>query len=282
MRLRTPGPVSTVDLFAPLSEKLIDLLRGLGPTDWERPTVAGSWRVRDVAAHLLDTDLRRLSMHRDGHVAPPPDPSFESYEGLVRYINRLNAGWVEMASQRMSPRVITGLLAWTGPQVAEFFASLPPHGPAVISVAWAGEEVSENWMDVGREYTEKWHHQEQIRDAVGAPGLTSRRWLFPVLDLSMRALPHAFREVEAPSGAALAVAITGDAGGVWSLVRGDGRWSLWAGEEAEPAARVRLGAETAWRIFYNALPPEAARSRVEIEGEERLGRAFLATRSVMV
>ena len=114
---------------------------------------------------------------------------------------------------------------------------------------------------------------------MGVPGLTSRRWLFPMLDLSMRALPHAFRDVEAPEGTAFAVTITGDAGGAWSLVRGEGRWSLWVGESPEPAARVRLDAEIAWRIFYNALPPEAARSRVEIEGEERLGRAFLATRS---
>lgn len=279
--MRTPEPVSTVDLFAPLSEKLIDLLRGLGPADWERPTVAGSWRVRDVAAHLLDTDLRRLSMHRDGHVPPPPDPPIQGYADLVRFLNRLNADWV-VATQRLSPRRITDLLAWTGPQVADFLASLPPHGPALWPVAWAGEDASENWMDVGREYTEKWHHQEQIRDAVGAPGLTSRRWLFPMLDLSMRALPHAFREVEAPSGTVLAMTITGDAGGVWSLARGDGRWALWVGEEAEPAARVRLDAETAWKISYNALPIEAARSRVEIEGEERLGAAFLATRSVMV
>lgn len=279
--MRTPEPVATVDLFEPLSGELVALLRGLSPEDWERPTVAGSWRVRDVAAHLLDTDLRRLSMHRDGHVAPPPGPPLEGYKDLVRFLNRLNADWVE-ASQRLSPRVITDLLAWTGPQVADFFASLPPHEPARWPVAWAGEDESENWMDIGREYTEKWHHQEQIRDAVGAPGLTSRRWLFPMLDLSMRALPHAFREVEAPSGTALVMTITGDAGGVWTLVRGDGRWSLWVGEEAEPAARVRLDAETAWKIFYNALPPAAAAARVEIEGDSRLGAAFLKTRSVMV
>lgn len=281
MSLQTPEPVFTVDLFAPLAAELVALLRGLSSEDWERPTVAGSWRVRDVAAHLLDGDLRRLSLHRDGHVPPPPEPAIQGYADLVRYLNRLNADWVG-ASQRLSPRMITDLLAWTGPQIADFLASLPPHGTAHWPVAWAGEDASENWMDVGREYTEKWHHQEQIRDAVGAPGLTGRRWLFPLLDLSMRALPHAFREVEASEGTAVALTITGDAGGIWSLVRGDGRWALWVGEEAEPAARVRLDAETAWRIFYNALPPEAAADRVEIEGDPRLGAAFLKTRSVMV
>jgi uncharacterized protein (TIGR03083 family) len=31
---------------------LADLLEGLGPEEWERPTQCGDWRVRDVAAHL--------------------------------------------------------------------------------------------------------------------------------------------------------------------------------------------------------------------------------------
>ncbi|MET9505344.1 maleylpyruvate isomerase family mycothiol-dependent enzyme [Streptomyces sp. NPDC006259] len=31
---------------------LADLLEGLGPDEWERPTQCGDWRVRDVAAHL--------------------------------------------------------------------------------------------------------------------------------------------------------------------------------------------------------------------------------------
>ncbi len=31
---------------------LADLLAGLSPAEWERPTRCGDWRVRDVAAHL--------------------------------------------------------------------------------------------------------------------------------------------------------------------------------------------------------------------------------------
>ena len=55
------SPVYTADLFAPLGAELVSLLRGLGESDWTRPTLAGAWRVRDVAAHLLDGDLRKLS-----------------------------------------------------------------------------------------------------------------------------------------------------------------------------------------------------------------------------
>jgi uncharacterized protein (TIGR03083 family) len=206
----------TAGLFLPLQRELVALLRGLADEDWSRPTLARGWAVGDVAAHLLDTDLRRLSAQRDAHRPSAAVPG--GYEEVVAFINRLNAAWVETA-RRLSPRVLTDLLEWTGPQVAQLFASLAPDEEAAVPVAWAGEARSANWMDVGREYTEKWHHQAQIRDAVGAPRLDSRRWLGPVIELSVYALPHAFRGCEAGPGAALSVHVEGDAGGLWHILR---------------------------------------------------------------
>jgi hypothetical protein len=138
-------------------------------------------------------------------------------------------------------------------------------------------------MDVGREYTEKWHHQAQIRDAVGARPLDGRRWLAPVLALSMYALPYAFRDVAASEGDALVVAIDGEAGGVWHIIRRAGRWELVEGESAaKDAARVRLDADAAWRLFFNALDVDEAAQRVACEGDEKLCAVFLNVRSVMV
>ncbi len=178
--------------------------------------------------------------------------------------------------------MLADLLEWTGPQVAEFFASLDPEGEAIISVLWAGESRSTNWMDVGREYTERWHHQAQIRDAVAAPLLLDRRWLGPVLDLSMYALPYAFRGVEAPEGATLNVTISGDAGGRWFLVRDGGRWRLGEGEAVDASASVETDADSAWRLLYNALPRDEAERRVATSGDADLCSTFLTTRSVMV
>jgi hypothetical protein len=218
-------------------------------------------------------------MQRDAHRLSLK--SLGGYDEIVAFINRLNVVWVETA-RRLSPRVLTDLLEWTGPQVAALFASLAPEAEAVIAVAWAGEERSQNWMDVGREYTEKWHHQAQIRDAVGAPPLDSRRWLGPVIELSMYALPHAFRGRLAEPGGALSVHVEGDAGGVWHILRARDRWELREGDDDDPAARVRLDADTAWRLFFNALSADEAAARVEAKGDESLCRAFLAVRSVMV
>src|SRR5688572_4941575 len=70
LSMRTPQPILTGPLFAPIHDELMALLRSLTAEEWMAPTVAGAWTVRDVAAHLLDTGLRRLSMHRDGYNPP--------------------------------------------------------------------------------------------------------------------------------------------------------------------------------------------------------------------
>ncbi len=256
------------------------LLRGLSAADWERPTVAGAWRVRDVAAHLLDGALRKVSVYRDGHLLAPDRP-INSYGDLVGLINDLNATGVAYG-RRLSPRLLTDLLAMAGSWMVELVQGLDPQAPAVFAVAWAGEGRSENWMDTGREYTEWWHHQMQIRDAVGLSGLLDPRWLDPLLDFSVRALPHAYRDVAAPEGAALTLAVPGDPGWAWTLVRENGRWGLYRGEADRPATWVTVEPALVWRLFYNALPPEAAREKVLIQGDESLAGPLLRTRSVMV
>jgi uncharacterized protein (TIGR03083 family) len=278
--MRPPEPSLLAPLFAPLHERLLELLRGLSPAHWGRPTRAGAWTVRDVAAHLLDGDLRKLSFHRDGLPLPPPDRDVGGYGGLVAFLNALNAEWVS-AARRISPALLVDLLAVTGPQVAAFVAGLDPFARSLFPVAWAGEDESSNWMDTGREFTERWHHQQQIREAVGAPLLTDRSWLRPVLDISVRALPRAYRGVAAAEGEGITLRVTGPAGGEWSLVRkGDG-WQLYVGACDRPAMTATTDPDSAWRLFFKGQSPEEGRARIHIDGEARLGEPLLSALAVM-
>jgi uncharacterized protein (TIGR03083 family) len=184
-------PIHAAERFAPLHAELIALLSRLSDEEWLRPTAAPLWTVRDVAAHLLDGDVRQLSFRRDGMPPPPADRPIGGYRDFVAFLDHVNAVWVD-AARRMSPRLLVELHAFTGPEVARLFEGLDPNGPALFPVAWAGEERSLNWMDTAREYTERWHHQQQIRDATGRAPLTGREWLHPVLDTFVRALPHTY------------------------------------------------------------------------------------------
>ncbi len=273
-------PRDAAPLFRPLLDALLALLRALSPADWERPTVAGAWRVRDVAAHLLDGDLRKLSVHRDGH-ALPIDAPIASDRDLARFVNGLNAGGVAYGA-RLSPRVLVELLATSGASVAELVESLDPQASALFAVSWAGERTSANWMDTGREYTERWHHQMQIRDAIGAPRLLAPPWMEPLLDFSVRALPPAYDAVTAPDGAAVTLAVHGETSAAWSVVREASAWHVRRGWPDTPDAVVHVAADDAWRLLYNALPPDALRQRVRVEGSATLAAPLLLARSVIL
>jgi uncharacterized protein (TIGR03083 family) len=277
--LRPLEPVLLVERLMPLHSELIALLRSLPAAAWTRPTACALWSVRDIAAHLLDDDLRRLSSHRDGEPVPAHTP-IENHAALVALINRMNAEWVAVA-RRMSPRVLIELLEVTGPNVVELFRSIDLLAPAHWSVAWAGEERSAHWFDVGRDYTERWLHQQQIRDAVGALPLTGREWLHPVLDIFVRALPFTYRDVAGEAGAAVRIAIEGLAGDDWTLRRDPGGWRLFVGSAPLPQATVTLSDDTAWRLFSKGLNPDAARARVRIAGDQALGGVALRALAVM-
>lgn len=272
-------PVLTAPLFRPLLGELIALLRSLSTADWNRPTVAGRWRVRDVAAHLLDGDLRRLAACRDAHLLTPARP-IESDRDLSQFINTLNASGVDYGA-RLSPRLLTDLLAVTGGWVADLMEQLDPHGTACFAVSWAGEGTSESWMDTGREYTERWHHQAQIRDAVGTPRLLEPRWLDPLLDISVRALPAAYAGLDAANGTTVSLLVRGASSPGWTVHRHDDGWHLFAGVPPAPDASLTLRADDAWRMFYNALRSSAERS-IEMSGERRLLDPMLRARSVIL
>ena len=115
-RMEPLTPLYTAHLFAPLHQQLVELLEGLDPADWERPTMAPAWRVRDVAAHLVEVDLRRLSVGRDGHRLEPGRP-IEGYRDLVTSAEQALA--VELADAEL---VIP--LAGLGGEMGSWGASL--------------------------------------------------------------------------------------------------------------------------------------------------------------
>ncbi|HEX2254804.1 MAG TPA: maleylpyruvate isomerase family mycothiol-dependent enzyme [Thermoanaerobaculia bacterium] len=273
------------ELFAELDRHLLDLLRGLDSADWDRPTLCAEWTVKDVAAHLLDGTLRRVSAQRDGHRGRHQPAGFASYRELVAWIGELNGRWVR-AADRLSPRVLIGLLAATGPWFTALMDGLDPEEPAFYPVAWAGEAASATWFDVAREYTEKWTHQRQIREAVSRPGVLETPPLYsPVLATFVRALPVSYRDVTAAQGARVRLVVPGAAGGAWDVVRHAGAWHLGrAAAGAAPAATVTVPPESAWLLFTHRRDTAARRAclaTVTIEGDEHLGRPALGTVSVM-
>jgi uncharacterized protein (TIGR03083 family) len=269
-------PIITVDLFPTILDRLLELLSSLSDSDWNRPTACPSWSVKDVALHLLGDEISILSRKRDGYSL---SSNVKDWDELVNSLNELNAQWVE-ATRRISSRLLVDLLRYTGSQVCVFFRSLDPY---VLGnpVSWAGPDPAPIWLDLAREYTERWLHQTHIREAVCQPGLRQPGFFAPVLETFVRALPQTYSDVPAADGTLVALSISGSSGGLWLLRREDGQWLLGLGAVQQPDAEVAVDEDIAWRIFTKGLSKAQARAKITITGDQVLGRKVLDMVSII-
>jgi uncharacterized protein (TIGR03083 family) len=266
------APILCAHLLRTVDEKLVDLLGSLAPTEWDLQTVAPLWEVRDVAAHLLDTVLRKLSMVRDSCYVEAV--TIRSPQDVVTLVNRLNAEGVTVY-RRLSPPILIEMMKSACEQSARFHESLDPFAPATFNVSWAGEERSLNWFDTARELTERWHHQQQIRLATNRPGIMTPDMYHPVLDCFVRGLPHVYRDVDAPAGTELLLEISGECGGQWFLSRGATQWNFVDRPDGAVASRVTIPQDLAWRVFTKGIDRDSAKRQIAIEGNRHLGEKVL-------
>lgn len=275
--MQKPSPVLVAPLFPELLTALLELLRGLDPEEWSRPTVAEGWSIHDVALHLLGDEIGMLSRKRDNY--REATPNLDSREELVRWLNTRNNEWVK-STRRISPRLICDLLEFAGRQVNEYFASLDPYALG-SPVSWVGPEPAPVWLDLAREFTERWHHQKHVRDACGKPGMTGPRYLNPVLATFVHALSKTYQEVNAAEGTAITLTIVGQAGGVWTIIRQSGCWQLYAGRPTQPDAEVILPEDTAWRLFTKGIAKETALRQATFNGARDIGYHMLEMVSII-
>ena len=275
--MKTPEPIIVTHLFPDVLDSLVDLLHDLSNDDWDKPTVCLRWSVKDIATHLLGGQLGILSRKRDGH-AYSGSP-IKGWDDLVSMINDLNAAWVQAAS-RLSPRVLCELLKLSGGQVCDYFKTLDPYAIG-DPVDWAGPEPASVWLDLAREYTEWWHHQQQIRDAVGRPGLKEPRFFAPVIDTFVRALPHTYRRVDAKETTMVALTVSGDSGGRWLLRRESGSWRLFIDDATKADAELLIDQELSWRLFTKGISKDKAQARAILSGDHLLASKALEMISVI-
>jgi len=272
-------PIKTSHLFPVLDDLLIQLLKSLTEDEWNARTVAKKWMVKDIASHLLDGNLRGLSFSRDHYFGEKPE-NINSYSDLVDFLNQLNMTWTN-ATKRLSPNVIIELLESTGKQYSAHLQTLDPFEDAIFSVDWAGEETSLNWFHIAREYTEKFLHQQQIRNAVGKQALFTKELFYPFISTFMYALPHTYRNVSAQKGTIVTLVVKTEIGGEWSIIRKEHNWVFIESFNTEPNATVKINPDDAWLLFSKGITPDDAKQKVEILGDEKLGEFALNIIAVM-
>ncbi|MFL6136295.1 MAG: maleylpyruvate isomerase N-terminal domain-containing protein [Frankiaceae bacterium] len=237
---------------------LVVLVDGLTADEWLAPSAAPGWRVKELALHVLQDDLWWLSTHRDCDRAGILDMS--DRDRFVRLLAERNQEWVDGA-RALSGRVITDLLAWSGEQLDRHHVECDLSTEGWVS--WASDGPVPLWFNLAQELTERWVHQQQMREAVGRVE-DHGRYLPDVLRIFVWALPHQCR-VPAEAGAQVAVDL--GSGGSWHLVSdGAGRWALEEGATERPRASLVCTETAAWRWLTGGAVPDGE-WRVEGPGE---------------
>jgi uncharacterized protein (TIGR03083 family) len=272
VNLKGTEPILYSQIIRKVDQHLIELLYSLEAAEWDLPTIAPKWRVRDVAAHLLDTALRKLSGGRDK--CRVENVNVYTHQDVIALVNRLNHEGVTVY-RRLSPPVLIQLMELVCNQTANFYESLDPFAPAAIGVSWAGEMTSLVWFDNARELTERWHHQEQIRLATNRSSIMTPLLYPPVLDTFLRGLPHAYREVKAAANTALLVEVSGDCGGKWCLLRSQDSWSFTTGLPSVIASHIVIPQSIAWRLFTKGIGGDSARAQLTVVGDKALAEHIL-------
>ena len=271
--------IETLHLFPLLDKMLIDLLRSLSVEEWNTQTVARLWKVKDVASHLLDGNLRGLSTSRDKYFGEKAE-NINSYQDLVSFINDINLTWTK-AAKRLSPKILIDLLEITGKEYSEHLKTLDPFDNAIFSVAWAGQEVSPNWFHIAREYTEKFLHQQQIRDAVNKQGIMTKELYYPYLEISMFALPYTFSSIEAENNTTVSIIVSSEIGGQWNLTKENTKWVLSKGNLQTQHSKVIIEPDIAWKLFSKSWTPTQVLDKVKLIGDKVLGEQVLKMVAVM-
>lgn len=254
-----------------LRAELAALLAGLSASDWARPTACPGWDVHAVAAHLLGVEAGNVSRRRDGWgLGPAPG------EDLDAWLRLFNQQWVD-AARRISPPLLAELLSLAGLRFEEYLATVDldaTGGP----VEWAtGSAPAPVWLDVAREYMERYVHQHQIRRAAGRPALGAA-FTAPVLATAAHALPRALDRVPRPTGTVVTLTAEGEGGGTWHVVRSPAGWELSSAQPAGPAAcHARTTVEGALKLYAR----DPAAPELAWQGDQELAAALAGVKAVL-
>ena len=81
------------------------------------------------------------------------------------------------------------------------------------------------------------------------------------------------RETDAPNGATVRLIINGDAGGTWTVERGDHSWQFVDDDTSAATATVTIDQDVAWRLFTKGFENDdqsIALRQIEITGDPQL------------
>lgn len=191
-----------VDLVAESAE-LDQLVAGLAERDWEKPTPARGWAIRDQLSHLAYFDETAIL------AATHPDRFREEAAELLA----IGAAFPDRIAEKYRNMPVVELLRWFRTARAELVRVLGSLDPRA-RLPWYGPDMSVASSITAR-MMETWAHGQDVFDALGeTPGPTARLRHIAHLGVSTFGFAYQLNGREVPT-VAVRVELTAPDGSLW-------------------------------------------------------------------
>ncbi|MHB1854114.1 MAG: maleylpyruvate isomerase family mycothiol-dependent enzyme [Acidimicrobiales bacterium] len=268
----SPASIPKAAVTAALVEEwdtLAGLLAELSEAEWATPTALPGWSVKDVAAHVVGTELSLT-----GQASPALAEDTRAKPHIKNDIGAINEAWVESFRAGPGSEVVDRLRSVTARRRAELEAMTQE---AFDADSWtpAGPGSYGRFMQI-RVY-DCWIHEQDIRAALGRPGHDSGPCAEQSLDEVVRALGYIVgKKAGAPQGASVSIELEGPTRR--SLhVSVDGRATVVPVLDGPAAALIRMPFGVFMAMVSGRVPADPAHPEVTIEADTDLGARIVAS-----
>ena len=244
-------------------------------TDWKTPTDCPGWSVQDQVSHLAGSESRLLGR-------PAPDHTPKDLTHPKNGIGQGNEVQVDWRRSWPGARVLEEFLEVTGERLRvlqgmseqDFKAETrTPIGPGTVADL------------IGIRIFDAWVHEQDMRRAVKRAGhLDGPVAVHSVGRLAM-AMPYVVgRKVQPPDGTTVVFRVTGPAGRTLVIAMQGARANPLDDLPSTPTVSLTMDVETFACLGCGRWEPDdALRSgKVEVHGDDSLGRAIAAQMNIMV
>lgn len=247
-------------------EAIAALMAELDAEQWAQPSILPGWRVTDVFAHCLGTEYMLLG-------EKPPKLDGEPAAHVRNEIAQRNEQWVQ-------------LMATDSPErMRERWADASKRRSEMMANQSQADFDAESWTPVGKgtlgdfmriRVYDLWLHELDVRDSVGRPGHEDGLPAEVAILEVQRALGYMIgKKAKAPEGSRVRFELIGPVQREYGITVEDGRAKVGPVMD-DPTVTVRMSSTDFARLTGNRGDTDAVARRVEVSGDEELGRRIAA------
>jgi uncharacterized protein (TIGR03083 family) len=240
------------------------LLTGLDEEQWTAGTCLPGWQVRDIVAHLVGTESQLA-----GETTPPADVDVHTLPHVHNELGARNEQWVRALRTEPRTAVLERFRAVTRAR-GEALAALTTADFDAPSWTPAGTGTYRQLMEI--RLFDCWLHEQDIRDAVGAPGHETGPCAEAAIGQIVRAFGYVVgKRAGAPDGGAVTLELAGPVYRAVHVVI-DGRAQVVDALDRPATATLRMSSSLFVRLAGGRVDPADRLAEVVCTGDTELGR----------